>query len=468
MEAAKVAEARDSLAQLFLNMEIKRVVFIDDEFRLNFEQVSGVFTVADPEELKKIDVLQSVTITDDKQINLENFRKLWDTLDDSQKHYLYACLPKTTMESEQIKTEDKGAADSSLDYIIIPILHDLFEGIPDIDFKELSFTEWKSNVSGLLDEAKTVKTILFFDQDLSKDGGSKIEGIKQIQYTLDKANTQNSQVICSLLSHTFTPEQAYENWKTFAKENNINESQFILIAKSEINDPPSFVHMIKLMVLNGPCSKLILGVSTAIEKSHLKAKQKIEEVNIFDFDHIVFRSSHHEGVWELDTLIRLFGIFQRDIIRDTIRTDNRINELLNRIRKISSIRSNPPALFYGKSWQIQRSELYENGDHINRLHLPLELGDIFQNSPGTKKYILVAQPCDLMVRLEGDTPGKRRPSVNVATLAEIVSDKPDNPNYYYELPLFAEKTSWYVRFTSTHTIDLLVLDMRANIKRCGN
>ncbi|MBI4267754.1 MAG: hypothetical protein HY662_03105 [Chloroflexi bacterium] len=458
MEASKIAEAQASLAALFSQLGIKRIVFVDDEFRLDFEQASGIFAIADQQELTKIDVLQRITFTDDAEINLANFRRLWETLDDSQKHDLFARLPRR---SELPKPDEKSAALLSLDYIVVPVLHDIFKGIPDIDYRELSLTEWKRDGSRLLDEAKTNKTIFFFDQDLSKEGGSDREGITQIQDTLRKASEKDSQVICGLLSHTFTPAQAYDEWKKFAKENNINESQFILVAKSEIDDLASFVHMIKLMVLNGPCNTLILSVSSAIEQAHLKAKGKIEEINVFDFDHIVFRSSHHEGVWELDTLIRLFGIFQRDIIRETVGIDAGVNQSLERIRKISNIKSNPPAFYRGKSWQIQRCELYESGDHINKFHLPLELGDIFQNSAGTKKYIVVAQPCDLMIRLEGDTPGKRRPSVNVATLADIVLDKPRDPNAYYELPFFDEETgkSWYVRFTSTHATDILVLDM---------
>jgi len=94
--------------------------------------------------------------------------------------------------------------------------------------------------------------------------------------------------MCSLLSHTFSPEQAYDGWKTFAKEQDIDESQFILVSKSEINNLPSFIHMIKLMILNQPCSELISGVSEAIRTSHEESLKKIKEINIFDFDNIVF------------------------------------------------------------------------------------------------------------------------------------------------------------------------------------
>ena len=47
-----------------------------------------------------------------------------------------------------------------------------------------------------------------------------------------------------------------------------------------------------------------------------------------------------------------------------------------------------------------RLELYETPKFVNGAHLPLELGDIFET--GGQKYILVAQPCDLVIRKSGN------------------------------------------------------------------
>jgi len=458
MEIAKVTEAQESLRELFIKINIQRVVFVDDAFKVDYEQASGFFTTADIELLKQIDELKLFAFTDDKDVNLSNFRTLWDSLTDSERCSLFIRLPRPLSTPEPSKMEENRTAQLLEDPIVIPVLDEVFKGIRGVDFKELSLTKWKEVSSNLIDEAKTIKSIFFFDQDLSKDGGSDKEGIKQIQYTLAKAKADKTHVMCSLLSHTFSPEQAYDGWKTFAKEQDIDESQFILVSKSEINNLPSFIHMIKLMILNQPCSELISGVSEAIRTSHEESLKKIKEINIFDFDNIVFRSSRHEGVWELDTLIRLFSIFQRDKIRETVKSDGTLNSLLSEIRDISRIRSAPSALYSGNSWKIQRSEIYEDAAHLNSLHLQLELGDIFQNSNSSKTYILLAQPCDLMIRSQGETPGERRPDVRMANLAEIVPDKPDQGDYY-ELPFFLEKDPWYVKFTATHPEKLLVLDM---------
>src|SRR4030042_4059656 len=148
---ANITEAQESLRQLFVEMEIKRVVLIDDEFKLDFAQVSGVFSTTDIEELKKIEVLEPIGITDDREVNAANLKELWKTLGDSQKYRLFSCLLSVVAEPERPKIEEQSPAGSSLNTERIPALHDIFGGLPEIDFEELSFSEWKNDGSRLLD-----------------------------------------------------------------------------------------------------------------------------------------------------------------------------------------------------------------------------------------------------------------------------------------------------------------------------
>jgi hypothetical protein len=113
------------------------------------------------------------------------------------------------------------------------------------------------------------------------------------------------------------------------------------------------------------------------------------------------------------------------------------------------------------TWKIQRLELYEEAEHLNNHCLPTDLGDIYQKTTGSKQYILLAQPCDLMVRND-EKPG-RRPSTYEATLAEIVDDEPKDidPAGWAELKYFDPDTgkSSYVHFGRTHSVKLCTLDL---------
>ena len=96
--------------------------------------------------------------------------------------------------------------------------------------------------------------------------------------------------------------------------------------------------------------------------------------------------------------------------------------------------------------------------------MPIELGDIFQKTSGNRKFILLAQPCDLMVRSDG----KRRHTVYEAVLAEIETPSNDQNKHLafehgdiYKLPYFDEITGdeHYVNFSKTHSVKLCILDL---------
>ena len=65
---------------------------------------------------------------------------------------------------------------------------------------------------------------------------------------------------------------------------------------------------------------------------------------------------------------------------------------------------------------LQRLERYELAEYLNSHYIPIELGDIFQKmGDSAKRYVLLAQPCDLMVR----TDGKRNPFINEGVLGNL-------------------------------------------------
>jgi hypothetical protein len=103
--------------------------------------------------------------------------------------------------------------------------------------------------------------------------------------------------------------------------------------------------------------------------------------------------------------------------------------------------------------------MYEPGEYINGLHLPIEAGDIFQKAEGnsTKLFILIGQPCDLMVRTSN---GQRQPELTDVLLAELAPL--DKQKLYTELlPYFGDDRSklYYVMFRRIHMIDPCVLDL---------
>jgi hypothetical protein len=203
-----------------------------------------------------------------------------------------------------------------------------------------------------------------------------------------------------------------------------------------------------------------------MRKSHREAKAKLEGINIYAFDHIVFRASDREGIWEPDTLFRLLTLFQRIEARAVAMKSRKLRQLAEKIRSVSSI----PTDFDSETkpddaWKIQRLELYETGDFINTSLLPTELGDIFEkvveNAEEPTQYILLAQPCDLMVRTkEGSRKGKAEQVVLARIAPNLTSGK---ENEYFTLPHYksGEDKDAYVLFTDTYLVSLKTLDLCA-------
>jgi hypothetical protein len=95
---------------------------------------------------------------------------------------------------------------------------------------------------------------------------------------------------------------------------------------------------------------------------------------------------------------------------------------------------------------------------LNGNHLPIELGDIFEKTSGgsTKKFILLAQPCDLMIRSDG----KRYPEIEHVPLVEVVSAS-EQPKYSEEMVYFGENATekWFVKFKQFHQVRINLMDL---------
>jgi hypothetical protein len=102
--------------------------------------------------------------------------------------------------------------------------------------------------------------------------------------------------------------------------------------------------------------------------------------------------------------------------------------------------------------------MFESGAHINRLHLPIEIGDVFAKTDGNaaKRFILLGQPCGLMVRPNG----ARQPQMNQVLLGEVqVVEK--SSRYDEIIPYFGDDpaSKHCVRFKRIHSVPVIVLDL---------
>jgi hypothetical protein len=223
---------------------------------------------------------------------------------------------------------------------------------------------------------------------------------------------------------------------------------------------------------------------------------------------MVVLGSGKEGIWEPDTVVRIFEIIQRRRVREVLRGEERVVKLTKRLRTLAEIdplrvangaddgandaehHSDPEAPFGERevapaqpggaaagdnetapataapiakasraaapvAIDLQHDEIYESADHINTLHLPLELGDLFGKEGSAKRYVLITQPCDVSVRRGG----KRAPDLSHFLLAEVFDNGEKDLFESFELPYFARtEASAFVRLSRPVYTRALVLD----------
>ena len=135
------------------------------------------------------------------------------------------------------------------------------------------------------------------------------------------------------------------------------------------------------------CSLMNLEVERIIDGSINEAKRALSRMTIYDYEKIVFESSRREGVWEPDTMFRLFGMFQHRESRIAAKGDQQLEAIAGRIRSISNASAYKLGAEPRHPYLIQRLEMYEEPEHLNAYHLPTELGDIYAHGFGATFHL---------------------------------------------------------------------------------
>jgi hypothetical protein len=423
---------------------VTRVISIDDMYYggVHVAEVGGLVVEVGPTVAKAVfGTGEGIDFDAEPDVVLAQLQRAWEQLDSSSKSRIFQELRSNTARGNKTDQNTRVALGACFG---------------KYEFRPLSLGEWRAQQDQLVNPAKQ-RTLLLFDEDFSGEpGGTVNTGLQLVKEVL--AIDTSEDIICALLSHKYTMENAHDEWQRLCKDEGLDSLRFVLIPKESVDrDPLGFGRLIKLTVLNNAAQKLKVEASTVLTAASVAAIKLLSELDIYDFDQIVFRSSNSEGVWEPDTLFRVFHLFHRDEIRKLAKTDRALNDLADDMRKISLIPMGTSAATNARTWFVQRLEMYEDEESLNSHLMPLELGDIIQKTgTSSKQFIVLGQPCELMVR----TNGKRDGRVSEVAIAEIVPWREGiDPTSHFELRYFEKDRKHYVAFKDTHMVKLCVLDL---------
>lgn len=449
-EQQTIEQAQTAVREILAALQVARVVCVDDTYadEPSIEEVVVAACSLEEDTLKKALPEIGESIPEDQDILKEKIRRLWNELDEP----VLSKRTKDILTAERLQggeeTDDLG--DASI----------LSEVIPNDMLLPLSLKRWEEQRDQLLGEDADQHTLFLFDQDLSGDGGDVQGGIKIISSLLAQDDTSN--LICGLLTHTVKPEEQLEKWEDLSNAHNIPRDRFLVVPKLYLSkDPVLFAQTLKLIALSPNFTELKNKVNKIIKSATSTANKRVDAINIYDLEHIVFRVSDEEGLWEPDMLFRLYGLYHRLESRQLAYRGGQLEKIAKRLRSVSHVPTDTAFKPASSTWKIQQEELYESGKHLNKNHLPLELGDIFAKTgkDSKKHYILLAQPCDLMVRKNG----KRQPDIVYVPLAEVVALPPEKnlPPYSEDMLCFGSDPNehWCVKLKIIHLVRVCLLDL---------
>jgi len=457
MNNNQITQASESLFQILSTINVTQVVFIDDSFEKEPNKETVVGWLSESVENLPPQLVEQFSELDfsNPAIWVRDFYDLWERLDSNKR-------VETALQISSIL--NKSIHDQKID----EGLSKLFNGRISF-FSPPKWVDEKDKVVASLSSEN--KCLFIFDQDLSLSPGFTSEGSKSgIGLIKELRGLNNQNTVCCLLSHKIpSKENEIEFWHKLSSENELSLKDFLPLAKLRLtNDtsPYEFVDGIKKALLNQYIEHLKQVTAETISEGKKLAASEFMLIDPYDFDVMVLVASKSEGNWEIESLIRLFNIFYEDQIAKIIFGPAKLKEIsssVNIARKISSVKLSEEVIYdFPQVKPLRRKELFQSGTLIHQT--PLEIGDIFQTKDNTK-YILLAQPCDLMVRAKGT----RRIDGYFVPLAPIVI-KPmsdvniQNKDFWVNsvvLPNYLDDPSLVaiIDFTKAVQINIEVLDL---------
>ena len=461
MPAAEVVESGEPnllgkrVATMLSVVGIERIVCVDDLYAVDHSRVIGLSaSMSGPERRSLLAVAGAEGAEEMEADDLEDAEvwrsrvvAFWDGLDPMAKLGFYGQVAEVAgVEEEQADATASGA---------------LARVFQSVDLITLGLGEWKASKAHLLEEARDTRTLFLFDRNFSAEGGGETEGEGLAQEVI-KGSEDEFECWVGLLTHTVSVDGQHSEWRSISSRvAPASPHRFVVISKKTLEpDTARFDEMLRVVLLAAVLQDLLQRVKDAAEQAHRDADQALDAMDPYELEAAVFRSSAVEGVWEPETLVRLYGLAE---IRDTtqrLRADDQVHELAGRIRQMVDAGEQDWAedqRGVTRIRELQRLETLQDADPVNQVHLPLELGDIFERIEGGKRFVLLGPPCDLIVRSEG----QRRRNTNTGVLVEIRSVEGASGDEELRLPFFELDAGkiFVADLKRTEVVPLEVLDL---------
>lgn len=416
---------RRRIEQLLNAMRITRVIWIDDQHAVH----DGTSSLAEvKEELFRPGVLEgiwgcleSAKVSVSASIDKASAEEAREFLDDQWEEfpaYLRVRITHVARAAEnlagQVPNLEREQQSSELEAISV---EDLF-AVDGVSFFPLSLADWRTRRATLM--AASEQTLLLVDRDFSNEGGSPTGGEQVLSDVLKDPRSSNCTV--ALFSHTLkTEDDERELAVEISRQHGLDTTRVTAIGKyrSRSNLPEA----LRVLLLAEELESYRALILRGLDEAHAVAREKIDTLHRYTLLGSVAAASE-EGAYELDMPARIAMNAHRPKLLTVLRDRVASPPLLERFRD-TDIRD--AYLEAGtENTEIKtvlREDIFEDPHNLPELHLPIEIGDIFETYPvgssASKRdphyWVLLGQACDMSIRRNG----KRSNNIEGLTLTRL-------------------------------------------------
>lgn len=327
-----------------------------------------------------------------------------------------------------------------------------------------SLGEWTSEASRRFERAG-VDTLFLIDKQFTREKAG-YDGLKILR------DLVGGDAFYILLTYTCSEGEQNSVRVGIAKEggDSMPAYKFCVLSKrpgGEGGVVQQFARAIYAVLTHRYTGEIAQIVRETVEISARQTTDNLLDQSVFELDVVFFENSHKEGVPEFDVVVRIFDIEQRYALNASLQ-DRRLQEQLKKARNFrkdtAAVRGQwpEPTLDMQKFREWRTREVFEDGAGLNAIHAPLTCGDVFvvDVEAEKKKFVFLAQPCDLMIRPEG----KRNAEMGLfAPVLDSLAPGAETGvvgHRFYEISgVFETGAVWRVDFGKTAVVDISVVDL---------
>lgn len=281
-----------------------------------------------------------------------------------------------------------------------------------IDLIKLSFGEWQKTKAELVSNQEALYLIDY--ENKREDNGITGDAILEHLAGLDASP------FSIVFTHICEPESEQEKASIVHARLNQRSTkpyrQFSVMSKKRLRNEEQLNHLdnifappLKRLAIGHTCRNIATTCLEGYQKGAVEALDKLDSMPVAEMYRAIFERTWEEGASEIDVICRILNAAQRkamfdEIVAATKRVGGNFFPALTTLRNVSDITIAPETTIADPYIaKLHEVEIFDS-EIINNMHLPLSCGDIFQKSIGRQatgpQYILLAPPCDLMVRTD--------------------------------------------------------------------